>query len=229
MQVAPEEPAEEASAKAETEPAEAPATDPIPTEEAPIESSHLVQTDPTVAHAGLTEIDAGTDTALSNVQVNGSTEEADAPIPNADVGDSAANAAAENQWDTGNDLAASQEWVQIPKAAEVSQTETAPNAAPAVTGTSSWADDQPEPSPSATTPSDPNDGFQSVQRNRGRGNGEPFRGGRGGHHRGGRGGSGFRGGRGRGGGGGSRPWRDASTEQRSTAQRPAVRKEAQQS
>lgn len=228
MQAATEDLTEEGSAKAETDAAEAPAVDATPDEGVALESTHLVQTDPTVAHAGLTEIDAGTDTALTNGQLNGSSvEEAGAAIPNADVGDSAANSAAENQWDTGNDLATSQEWVQIPKAAEVPQTETAPNAAPAATSTQSWADDQPEPSPAATTPTDPNDGFQSVQRNRGRGNGEQFRGGRGGHHRGGRGGSGFRG-RGRGGGGG-RPWRDASTEQRSVAQRPAVRKEAQQS
>lgn len=192
-----------------------------------MEPAHLVQTDPTIAHAGLTEIDAGTDTAMTNGQVNGTPVEADAPIPNADVGDSAANAAGENQWDTGNDIATSQEWVEIPKAAEVPQTETAPNAAaPAATSTASWADEQPDSSAAATTPADPNDGFQSVQRNRGRGNGEPFRGGRGGHHRGGRGGSGFRG-RGRGGGG--RQWRDASTEQRSSAQRPAGRKEAQPS
>lgn len=218
---------EEETTKAENDTAEAHVVDATPNEVVAPDSSHLVQTDPTVAHAGLTEIDAGTDIALTNGQLNGSSvEEPDAPIPNADVGDNAANSAAENQWDTSNDLATSQEWVQIPKAAEVPQTETAPNAAPAAT--QSWADDQPEPSPVATTPTDPNDGFQSVQRNRGRGNGEQFRGGRGGHHRGGRGGSGFRG-RGRGGGGGGRPWRDASTEQRSVAQRPAARKEAQQS
>lgn len=225
--MAPEDVTEDGVAQAETGAAEVPTIDSTSSEDAPVESTHLVQTDPTIAHAGLTEIDAGTDTALTNGQLNGSSvEEADAPIPNADVGDNAANAAAENQWDAGNDLATSQEWVQIPKAAEVPQGETAPNAAPAATSNPSWADDQPEPSPAATTPSDPNDGFQSVQRNRGRGNGEPFRGGRGGHHRGGRGGSGFRG-RGRGGSG--RPWRDSTAEQRSVAQRPAVRKEIQQS
>lgn len=219
---------EEGVAQVASDAAEIPPVDSTSNEDVPVESTHLVQTDPTVAHAGLTEIDAGTDTALTNGQVNGaSAEEADAPIPNADVGDNAANAAAESQWDAGNDLATSQEWVQIPKAAEVPQSETAPNAAPAPTSNPSWADDQPDASPAATTPADPNDGFQSVQRNRGRGNGEPFRGGRGGgHHRGGRGGSGFRG-RGRGGSG--RPWRDSTTEQRSVAQRPAVRKEIQQS
>ncbi|KAF3766492.1 hypothetical protein M406DRAFT_290957 [Cryphonectria parasitica EP155] len=177
-------------------PAEEPEVEPVPTE-----SSHLVQTDPTIANAGLTEIDAGTDIALANGHTEETPAEGETSIPNADVGDSAANAAAENQWDVGNDLAASQEWVEVQKPAEAPQTETAPNAPPAAPSSQSWADDHPEPSTSTST-TDANDGFQSVQRNRGRGDREGgFRGGRGGHHRG-RGG--FRGdghhrGRGRGG------------------------------
>ncbi|CAN8104554.1 unnamed protein product [Discula destructiva] len=179
---------------------------------APSESAHPVQTDPTVAYAGLTEIDAGTDIALTNGHTNGITPETEveAPIPNADTGDSAANAAGESQWDTANDLAASQEWVEIQKPAEVpqSQVQAAPAAtpaaapAPAASSNPSWADEQPEPS-AARTPTETSDGFQSVQRNRGRGNGEGFRGGRGGHFRGGRGGNAWRGdgGRGRGRGG----------------------------
>lgn len=107
-----------------------------------------------MAHAGLTEIDAGTDTAFTNGNVNGTSDEVEGEgevsIPNADVGDSAANAAAEKQWDSvheGNDLAASQEWVEVQKPAETPQTETAPNAAPAASTTQSWADDHPEPTP----------------------------------------------------------------------------------
>lgn len=129
--------------------------------------SHPVQTDPTIAHAGLTEIDAGTDTALTNGVVNQTSTEAgsegETSIPNAGVGDSAANAAAEKQWDSvheSNDLAASQEWVEVQKPTETAQTETpqtetpqpetAPNAAPAAPAaptSQSWADDHPEATP----------------------------------------------------------------------------------
>ncbi|PSR85576.1 hypothetical protein BD289DRAFT_460887 [Coniella lustricola] len=164
------------------------------------ESPRLIQTDPTVAHAGLTEIDAGTDTPLTNGHVAEASGEGEAPISNTYADDGAANAAAETSSDLAEDLAASHEWVEVQKPAEAPATETAPNAAPADGNTQSWADDHPEPSTN-TTSTDQNDGFQAVQRNRGRGDREGGpRGGRGGHHRG-RGG--FRGdghrGRGRGG------------------------------
>lgn len=77
----------------------------------------------------------------------------DSTIPNADVGDAAANAAGENQWDTGNDLAASQEWVEVQAPPETLPTEGAPAvpvvaAAPsAAANTASWADDHPETTP----------------------------------------------------------------------------------
>ncbi|KAI7786204.1 hypothetical protein LA080_004588 [Diaporthe eres] len=172
------------------------------TETEPVEAAEIVQTDPTVANAGLTEIDAGTDNAFTN----GHSDEAvpDSAIPNADVGDAAANAAGENQWDTGNDLAGSQEWVKVPTPPETPPTDSAPAvpdvaaATPAAANTASWADDHPETTPEASTPTDPNDGFQSVQRRGGNRDGGN-RGGRGGRGRGG----GFRGdgfrGRGRGG------------------------------
>lgn len=193
-------------------------------ETAPAEAAGLVQTDPTIANAGLTEIDAGTDTALTAALTNGHSDEShvEATIPNADLGDSAANAAAENQWDSGNDLAASQEWVDVKVPIESPQTETAPSAPTATitTTTPSWADDHPVPSPSETqaatpTPAaaaDPNDGFQSVQRRGGNNRDSGFRGHRG-RGRGGLGrGDGYRG-RGRGGSrGGARggPRRDAA-------------------
>lgn len=145
----------------------------------------MAQTDPTIAYAGLTEIDAGTDTPLTNGQTAAETSaEGEASIPNTYVDDNAANAAAENSTDLVDDFVASQEWVEVQKPAETPATETAPNAAPANANAPSWADDHPEPS--VTTPStDQNDGFQSVQRNRGRGDREGgSRGGRGGHHRG---------------------------------------------
>lgn len=175
---------------------------------APVASSHLVQTDPTVAYAGLTEIDAGDDHPMTNGHTDETPDEAEALIPNADVGDNAANAAGERLWDTPNDSAAgSQEWVEVSPPAEVSPTanEDAPGAAqipaPAVSGNRSWADEQPEPSV-VRAATDANDGFQSVSgRNRGRGN-DGHRGGRG--YRGGAGGNSSRGerGRGRGRGGG---------------------------
>lgn len=107
-----------------------------------------------MAHAGLTEIDAGTDTAFTNGHTNEASAEAEGEgevsIPNADVGDSAANAAAEKQWDSaheGNDMVVSQEWVEVQKPVETPQTETAPNAGPAAPASQSWADDHPDPTP----------------------------------------------------------------------------------
>lgn len=176
-----------------------------------VEAAEPVQTDPTVANASLTEIDAGTDTALTNGQQEAA---ADSTIPNADVGDAAANAAAENQWDTSNDLAASQEWVEVQAPPEALPTDSAPAvpdvaaAAPAAANTASWADDHPETTPEASTPTDPNDGFQSVQRRGGNRDGGN-RGGRGRGRGGGSRGDGFRG-RGRGGARGrGGPRRDA--------------------
>lgn len=121
-------------------------------ETASVEAADAVQTDPTIANAGLTEIDAGTDTALTTTLTNGHSDEnpVDASIANADLGDNAANAAGENQWDIGNDLAASQEWVEVKVPVESPQTETAPSAPTATitTTTPSWADDHPAHSPS---------------------------------------------------------------------------------
>lgn len=182
------------------------------TETEPVEAAEPVKTDPTVANAGLTEIDAGTDTALTNGEHEAA---ADSTIPNADVGNAAANAAAENQWDTSNDLAASQEWVEVQAPPETVPADSAPvvpvvaAAAPAAANTGSWADDHPEITPeAASTATDPNDGFQSVQRRGGNREGGN-RGGRGRGRGGGFRGDGFRG-RGRGGARGrGGPRRDA--------------------
>ncbi|KAL1896821.1 hypothetical protein Sste5346_004454 [Sporothrix stenoceras] len=196
--------------------------EPAATEAAPAE----VQSDPTLVHASLTEIEAGTDTPLAEAAplTNGHSEEADAAPAapaNADVGDDAANAVAESQWDTnGNkDLSMSQEWVQVPR--DLAETETGITATTAATGnTQSWADEQPDHPPPAATPAaaTPNattgaaanaaadDGFHQVQRhNRGRNDRDGFRGGRGNGFRGGRGRGGDGRGRGRGGRGRSGP------------------------
>ncbi|ORY64136.1 uncharacterized protein BCR38DRAFT_392629 [Pseudomassariella vexata] len=135
-----------------------------------IESSDNAATDPTVVHAGLTELDTTGDVPA---MTNGYTEETPSsglPV-NADVADGAANAAAESQWDAGNDMSASQEdWVKVSR--DPNETDTGLTATPAAAGpVQSWADDQPENPPEASAvPAD--DGFQSVQRNRPRGQGE---------------------------------------------------------
>ncbi|KAK0704783.1 hypothetical protein B0H67DRAFT_360149 [Lasiosphaeris hirsuta] len=174
---------------------EAEAADPIETKDEP-------EADPTVVNAGLTEIDEGSATVLTN----GHTSEpsaADSAPSNADVTDSAANAAGESQWDTGNDMTMSQEWVDVKvpaESGEVEQTEPQPTATPvAPAANPSWADDHPEATEAPAAAADPNDGFHQVQRNRGNREGAPRgRGDRGGH----RGRGGYRGeGRGRGRGG----------------------------
>ncbi|EMR72429.1 hypothetical protein UCREL1_516 [Eutypa lata UCREL1] len=119
------------------------------TAEAPAQSSEPITTDPTIAYAGLTEIDAaGETTPLTN----GHTESGpDSAIPaNADVADNAANAAAEAQWDPNTDLSASQEeWVKVPR--NPTETEIGLTATPAETGNvQSWADDQPDHPPQVT-------------------------------------------------------------------------------
>ncbi|KAI0851972.1 hypothetical protein F5Y00DRAFT_204467 [Daldinia vernicosa] len=116
--------------------------------EAPVETTN--GTDPTVAHAGLTEIDS---TGTAAPLTNGHTESTPASAPgvpeNADVGDDAANAAAEAQWDANNDLSASisqEEWVKVPR--DPTETETGLTATPVSTGNvQSWADEQPENPP----------------------------------------------------------------------------------
>ncbi|KAI1132373.1 hypothetical protein F5Y10DRAFT_231574 [Nemania abortiva] len=169
--------------------------------EAIVESTAAIETDPTVAHAGLTEIDS---TGATEPLINGHTEPATATgvPPNADVSDNAANAAAGAEWDTNNTMSSSvtqEGWVEV--ARDPAETETGLAATPAAAGNvQSWADDQPENPPEVSTPTDANDGFHQVQRRprgndreggwRGRGRGE-YRGHRGGHQEG-------RGGRGRG-------------------------------
>ncbi|KAK8086576.1 hypothetical protein PG994_001550 [Apiospora phragmitis] len=139
------------------------AEDPVP--EATEATADAPVSDPTVTHAGLTEIE---DTETSAPLANGHNE----PIP----------------------MPASEDWVKVPR--DPTETDTGLTATPAASGpVQSWADDQPE-NPPETTAAQADDGFQSVQRNRPRGQGE------GGEHRGGRrGGRGDYRGRGRGEGG----------------------------
>lgn len=153
-------------------------------------------TDPTVAHAGLTEIDTTTGA------VNG-TADVDTPsAPAASSVDAGAANEAGGDWDkpqSGSDDPLAESFEIVPR--DPAETET-PAAPAAVNLTQSWADDTPDAAPAAAAP---NDGFHEVP-HRGRGRGG-FQGeGRGGFRgRGGPRGDGFRGrGRGRGRGDGFR-------------------------
>ncbi|KAI1425606.1 hypothetical protein F5Y12DRAFT_362873 [Xylaria sp. FL1777] len=176
---------------------------PEPTETVTESTTAPIETDPTVAHAGLTEIDT---TGATEPLTNGHTEpEPQSGVPaNADVTDNAANAAAGSEWDGNNTMSSSitqEGWVEVPR--NPAETETGLTATPAAaSNVQSWADDQPENPPEAPASTDANDGFHQVQRNRprghdreggwrGRGRGDHRGGHRGGHHEG-------RGGRGRG-------------------------------
>ncbi|KAI9751473.1 MAG: hypothetical protein M4579_006045 [Chaenotheca gracillima] len=157
-------------------------------------------TDPTVANAGLTEIDTNAAPAYSGT---GEADESPQIIQQSGTGDGAANAAAESHWD--NHLATSGEgpdgWVEVPR--DPAETDTGTDATPAAaSGTQSWADDHPSApppaAPLAAPTGAPNDGFHEVHHARG-GRGRAFQGerrgsyrGRGGHRGGGEGG-GYRG------------------------------------
>ncbi|KAG9201846.1 hypothetical protein G6514_005263 [Epicoccum nigrum] len=156
--------------------------------------------DPTITHAGLTELDAGAAT------VGGAEAEPSSVPAAASIEPEAANAAATAQWDKqagGQDQPLTEPFEIIPR--DPAETET-PHATAPVTSTQSWADDTPEPQAQAQAqaPAPANDGFSEVQHNRGgRGRGGQHQGeGRGGYRGRGRGGprgSDFRGrGRGRG-------------------------------
>lgn len=100
-----------------------------------------MQSDVTIANAGLTELD---DPATSSM-TNGHEEsyESRGIPPNSGFGDGAANAAAEANWDAPNDMSTSQEWVEVPRAPL--ETETGITATPdAPANVQSWADDQPD-------------------------------------------------------------------------------------
>jgi len=187
-----------------------------PTDEtAAVETSEYpVQGDPTIANAGLTELDAPPISSLANGHDDTSHEIQSIP-QNSGFGDGTANAAAEANWDNSNDLSTSQEWIEVPR--DTADTDTGITATPAApSNVQSWADDQPDsPADITTAPAaNNNDGFHEVHRSRGgrdRGDGQfRGRGGRGGEG-GYRGRGGFRGdgsgyrGRGRGGPRGGAP------------------------
>lgn len=149
-------------------------------------------TDPTIAHAGMTEIDAGTEP-----MVNGDSHVDTPTVPEAsNIDAGAANAVAGTNWDASVDQGADG-WVEVPR--DPAETDTGVAATPAaMTGTQSWAEDipteMPAPAASAAEPKvSGGDGFHEVHHGRG-GRG---RNGSQSEHRGGhRGGRSFRGDRG---------------------------------
>ncbi len=127
--------------------AQTPTTVPIEEEaelsgEAAVETTNYpISTDPTIANAGLTEIDEPVTAALTNGHTQSAFENPGHP-QNTGFGNGAANAAAEANWDT-NELSASQEWIEVPR--DATETETGLAATPAApANVQSWADDQPD-------------------------------------------------------------------------------------
>ena len=186
-----------------------------------------ITSDPTILHAGLTEIDAE-----AEPKVNGVSSHVETPtVPDASSIDAgAANAAGEANWEPkvlASSVSGPEGWVEAPR--DPTETDTGLTATPAaMTSNQSWAEDVPTEPAATSTPSDPpatnaGDGFHEVHHSRGRGRGgfqgescggnrgrggyRGDRGGEGGYrgrggHRGDRGGDG--GHRGRGGRGGPR-------------------------
>ncbi|TVY43896.1 hypothetical protein LOCC1_G003844 [Lachnellula occidentalis] len=115
----------------------------IEAEEAPaVETKdYPVQSDPTIANAGLTELDSPAVTSLENGTQE--SHEIQGVPQNSGFGDGAANAAAESNWDNTNDLSQSQEWVEVPR--DAAETDTGITATPAApSNVQSWADEQPD-------------------------------------------------------------------------------------
>lgn len=113
------------------------------TPEYPSTREYPVQSDPTMANAGLTEIN-------DEPFTNGHAEEtaASTGVPQSEIG--GGNAVAEANWDhSAADMSTSQEWVNVtPRdATETDTGVSATFAAPAQT--QSWADEQPDTPPPA--------------------------------------------------------------------------------
>ena len=161
------------------------------------ESVDPVGSDPTVLHAGLTEIDA--EVAEPTNGINNQIETPSVPEASSiDAG--AANAAAETNWEakmSASGTSGPEGWVEVPR--DPAETDTGITATPAaVMGSQSWAEDVPTETVTAAPVTNGGDGFHEVHHSRG-GRG---RGGYQGEYRGGgRGRGGYRGDRGGEGGG----------------------------
>lgn len=155
-------------------------------------------TDPTVAHAGLTELE---DADSMPTGINGISEAEHMAGPQqSSAAPEAANAVAENTWNAEasvltNESGTGEGWVEVPR--DPGETDTGVIATPsAIHGANSWAEEVTEVTETEEKAAAENDGFEQVvhhgNRDRGRGRG------RGGDFRGRGRGDGFRGVRGRG-------------------------------
>lgn len=115
-------------------------------------AEYPVQSDPTIANAGLTELDDVATAPLTNGHSDASAETAAVGIPqNSGIDEGASNAAADSHWDPSSDLTASQEWVDVKLPRDLAETDTGITATPAAAvAPQSWADDQPD----SPTPAD---------------------------------------------------------------------------
>ncbi|OQV07865.1 hypothetical protein CLAIMM_12223 [Cladophialophora immunda] len=174
----------------------------VEAKEAPTAAAEL-GIDNTVANAGLTELDDAAAIRTEDTANEIAEPEVTPSVPEqTTTGEEAANAVAE-AWDPQASMvtdtsATNEEWVQVPRVP--AETETGLAGTPAAIQSNSWAEEVGAAAITAEEkPTQENDGFEQVRRERGRGRGG--RGGRGefrGRGRGGRG-DGHRGGGGRGG------------------------------
>ncbi len=123
-----------------------------------------IQTDPTTANAGLTEISI----PVSGTPSDPNQAATDAPhiIPQSDIDAGAANESASARFGGASGDGA-EEWVQVPR--DPAETETGITATPAAAGgTQSWADEPTESHEQrAAEEGDLNDGFHEVHHSRG--------------------------------------------------------------
>lgn len=100
-------------------------------------TEYPVQGDPTLQHAGMTELEDQT-------MINQQPEHVDSPsgLPqNIAIGEG--NASAESHWDTTNNMSESQEWVDVSVPRDLTETDTGITAtSAAATQPQSWADEQ---------------------------------------------------------------------------------------
>lgn len=179
------------SAQGADEPVEAPA-DEVPT------------VDPTIANAGMTELEDTTTIPIRTNGINGDEHDALSPPEQVSTSAEAANTVAEANWNpeasmTTDASGTGEEWVQVPR--DPAETDTGVTATPAAPKVgNSWAE---EVATSAEEQKKENDGFEQVRGRHGdsRGRGRGGRGGRGEFRGRGRGGPGRGSGDGRGRGG----------------------------
>ena len=144
----------------------------------PSVQANVTHSDPTIANAGLTELEDTTTIRLKGVEYSSGLISG---LEQASVAADAANAVADSSWDPQasvmtTDSTMGDGWVEVPR--DPAETDTGVVATPAAAhGTSSWAEEVTEGAAAETKAAAENDGFEQVihhsSRGRGRGRGEP--------------------------------------------------------